>query len=1622
MCVPHKQPVRGAKGRCSKAVFLCLLFLTPQAQAMLKRTLSKKFSKEEKDAGLSYFIAPDGKTIETVGPASSDATRGGKRSIKARVKLTLHGVQNVPSGSGGEEVALLSYKRGSKKTNAGKTAAEPVIFGMATWKHTVEFEVTFFQDKVNRDVEEKPVSFGLSVGPRKGKPVSLGVKVLDIAEFYRDGTRVDKIIPLTQGSNPVTLKLSIETRWTHIDNKQIVRGKSPRGAKGGKSDVTEEDSYDLKTVTFDSEDEVSVAGEQDFSQDEEDDGPSRATATSQEQTREINALKRELEELKGVNEQLKDEAKRADEKIETYRNTVKTKNDQIADLKTARDEKAALFSGSEARVAAVEDRAVALQAKLEAVSQILKDREEKNEADRQRFERELRELRARNEELHGRLTVETASNAQFLSVMEKQASESAAALKEEKAARLAAEQEVAQVVRREQSLVAELEEVLPEDAVEAIGPAATAEVSGPSPSSKLAGKDIGGAVIDVIRSRRKADRQAKEKRPSTPKPQSAVETSAAELNALKEQNRALAAEVKLARADCELHKAEVAGLKDKLASQTSVQESDAARLLNDRDTARRRLQEAEARLRELEKEAQAAKEEMEALKKRNESLAASVRESLEARAVANFALLEVREAHSKMAAEISAKQRDLMRTATLQASNLEHVRSQAATQLQEMEVRHVAQTEALKEEVGRLEKLLATEREKATAAAAAASSGGGSVTPRDLKPGTVVDAAVSLGKEVAGSEAAGLREHYRREKMELERIAERAKEDSRRAEDDLVRMERRANNADKAVNEARRAADEAKSKAADAMAQLAALKEQSVDREQALQKAEKDYSELSRQAASVKSKLAEREQLIEQLELRVASLVKAADAATQQLNAVEKRAAVAEQAWQERDAQHKTEVAAARDRLTEARNELRKAADKGKAAEFDRDAASRRAALLDAELKMRAESETVLSDELAVVEGKLRAANRALAVAEENLAQERARMAQLAAEKEKSASLEVEVEAKATSLQELAHRLSQAETLVKQTNAAREQAVAAEQKKGDALQAQIVQLTAAEAAQKREVQRVKEELRAASEQSQSNEELLQRKNAAISSLEAEVQATEAELAQAESQLSVFKRQAAERNVEAQSQRDRADAAAALAEQLRGKLEHSAQEASAAREAQVAALAAVEAAATESKRAAKEALQSVRALEQERETLRHRISEADAQLRYERTKMEELAQTAERVPELEEELASAQEANRTAEKRLKQLRESSGELGEKVEQLVALEKERRERKLVISCVLLGASDDNAKELVARSAKTICESLVEWQSLSANDGDSSCLTKIANGYQLLLQSSVHSYYHCIRVLSLLCSLSKALRQTPHELNINDPSRTGVISTADRSAGAGAVDEFVAKLEGTTEKAFVAVGEAIFRRVSPYLAAAILNHMPAQDENRIEETVVDSGNERGKFMSHTVLSTLTDARDWMVRYGLPEALVKQLFVTLMHNLNAYLFQYLIQTPSICKPTNAFTIKTRLGLLSDWFAQERNFAIQEAYKQLRPLDEAVVLLFVDRSSFANWDTIRALCPALNALQVLSLVEMLDVDETQKQALPQSVRDSIDQRVIMHEDNQTLFFRPKSIIPLANQ
>jgi hypothetical protein len=65
----------------------------------------------------------------------------------------------------------------------------------------------------------------------------------------------------------------------------------------------------------------------------------------------------------------------------------------------------------------------------------------------------------------------------------------------------------------------------------------------------------------------------------------------------------------------------------------------------------------------------------------------------------------------------------------------------------------------------------------------------------------------------------------------------------------------------------------------------------------------------------------------------------------------------------------------------------------------------------------------------------------------------------------------------------------------------------------------------------------------------------------------------------------------------------------------------------------------------------------------------------------------------------------------------------------------------------------------------------------------EGDASCLKKVANGFGRLLQSSTQSYYHAVRVLAQLCSISRALHDE-FNLAINDPSRGGVTLARNRT----------------------------------------------------------------------------------------------------------------------------------------------------------------------------------------------------------------------------------------------
>ena len=77
--------------------------------------------------------------------------------------LKLHGVQNVVVPSSAREVCSLSWKRGGKKSNAGSTEEADIIFGMATFKHDLDLEMTFVQNKKTKEVQPKEMLFTLKV-------------------------------------------------------------------------------------------------------------------------------------------------------------------------------------------------------------------------------------------------------------------------------------------------------------------------------------------------------------------------------------------------------------------------------------------------------------------------------------------------------------------------------------------------------------------------------------------------------------------------------------------------------------------------------------------------------------------------------------------------------------------------------------------------------------------------------------------------------------------------------------------------------------------------------------------------------------------------------------------------------------------------------------------------------------------------------------------------------------------------------------------------------------------------------------------------------------------------------------------------------------------------------------------------------------------------------------------------------------------------------------------------------------------------------------------------------------------------------------------------------------------
>lgn len=196
------------------------------------------------------------------------------------------------------------------------------LFLQATWKHNTEMEITFIQDKKSKELESKDLQLVLKVGKTKKAFAVGGTTTLELADFYRDGTKAEKIIPLSQGSNPTTLKLSLQTTWLYIDGKLIVRGKTGRPIQQhGEEEEEGEQDYDLRTGSFDSEDDLSKdVSTGALSEDEEgDNATSVLGALSRPASVAVSPTAAELESLKSLCDQLRGDLKQSEDKLDTYR-------------------------------------------------------------------------------------------------------------------------------------------------------------------------------------------------------------------------------------------------------------------------------------------------------------------------------------------------------------------------------------------------------------------------------------------------------------------------------------------------------------------------------------------------------------------------------------------------------------------------------------------------------------------------------------------------------------------------------------------------------------------------------------------------------------------------------------------------------------------------------------------------------------------------------------------------------------------------------------------------------------------------------------------------------------------------------------------------------------------------------------------------------------------------------------------------------------------------------------------------------------------------------------------------------------------------------------------------------
>ncbi|EGG22870.1 hypothetical protein DFA_05000 [Cavenderia fasciculata] len=175
------------------------------------------------------------KTASTGGGGAS-----GKEQGKFQFDIKIYFVENLAITSG---MVYVSWKRGSKSTNNGKTRSMPIVDKRVVFDHNVQMITTLLKTP-KKTFESKNIS--ISIKEDKGKKgTTIGKTIVDLAEFTNAKDEQRKIISIKpkKGKTPLNFVMGVKTTEMQIGPDEEPMTETDLNSNDGSDD--EEDVEDF---------------------------------------------------------------------------------------------------------------------------------------------------------------------------------------------------------------------------------------------------------------------------------------------------------------------------------------------------------------------------------------------------------------------------------------------------------------------------------------------------------------------------------------------------------------------------------------------------------------------------------------------------------------------------------------------------------------------------------------------------------------------------------------------------------------------------------------------------------------------------------------------------------------------------------------------------------------------------------------------------------------------------------------------------------------------------------------------------------------------------------------------------------------------------------------------------------------------------------------------------------------------------------------------------------------------------------------------------------------------------------------------------------------------------------